>query len=239
MTSKKLTQRQARWALTLANYNFQISYRPGKGNGKADALTRRPGDRPAGDTDERQKYQFQTIITAQRIHLELRKDLEKTTEDPDPDDAEAELALIEFALQDQDNAILAPIGTGDSDDEEVEDLPEPLEARVREAQLEDATGKRIVHKLRAGDRRDYEITLAHATEKEGILYIDDKLWVPESIRTEVIEAVHATPETGHPGLAKTLFHLQKSYYWPYIHRIPYLLAYSTPPCGPCETNTLP
>jgi fructose/tagatose bisphosphate aldolase len=58
MTSKKLTRRQARWALTLANYNFQIAYRPGKANGKADALTRKPGDRPTGDIDERQKYQF-------------------------------------------------------------------------------------------------------------------------------------------------------------------------------------
>ena len=58
ITSKKLTRRQARWALTLANYNFQIAYRPGKANGKADALTRKPGDRPTGDTDERQKYQL-------------------------------------------------------------------------------------------------------------------------------------------------------------------------------------
>jgi hypothetical protein len=56
MTLKKLTRRQARWALTLANYNFQIAYRPGKANGKADALTRKPGDRLAGDTDERQKH---------------------------------------------------------------------------------------------------------------------------------------------------------------------------------------
>ena len=37
---------------------------------------------------------------AQRIHLELRKDLKKTTEDPNPNDAKSELVLIEFALQD-------------------------------------------------------------------------------------------------------------------------------------------
>ena len=71
MTTKKLTRRQARWALTLANYNFEIIYRPGKQNKKADALMRRPGDRPKGDNDDRQALQFQTIITADRLSPEL------------------------------------------------------------------------------------------------------------------------------------------------------------------------
>jgi hypothetical protein len=43
MTTKKLTRRQARWAEFLADYDFQITYRPGKQNEKADALTRLPG----------------------------------------------------------------------------------------------------------------------------------------------------------------------------------------------------
>jgi hypothetical protein len=209
MTSKKLTRRQARWALTLANYNFQIAYRPGKANGKADALTRKPGDRPTGDTDERQKYQFQTILTAKRIHPSLRAELETTAEDLDADATEAELALVDYALQDE--VLVSPIAVD-------EELPQPLEARIKEAQSADDTAKRVVQKLTNGDRKDHEVTLAHAIVKDGKLYIDKKLWVPESARTEVIEAVHSTPETGHPGLAKTLFHLQKSYYWPYMHR---------------------
>ena len=53
VTIKKLTRRQARWALTLANYNFEITYRPGKQNMKADSLTCRPGDRPEGNNDDR------------------------------------------------------------------------------------------------------------------------------------------------------------------------------------------
>jgi hypothetical protein len=217
MSTKKLTRRQARWALTLANYNFQIAYRPGKGNGKADALTRRPGDRPAGDTDERQKHQFQTILTAQRLSPEVKKDLERLADNPVQDDVEIEISLIDLDLQ--YDLLAAPVDTSEpEEDEEEETLPEPLEARVKSAQLEDVTAKRVLGKLRAGDRRDNEITLAHAANKDGILYIDNKLWVPEDIRTEVIEAVHATPETGHPGLAKTLFHLQKSYYWPYMHK---------------------
>ena len=79
MLTKKLTRRQARWALDLANYNFEIEYQPGKANMKADALTRKPGDRPANDTDERQKYQFQTILSRDRLSLEVIKDLETTS----------------------------------------------------------------------------------------------------------------------------------------------------------------
>ena len=56
MTTKKLTRRQAWWALTLADYNFQITYHLGTKNMKADALTCKLGDRPENDADERQKY---------------------------------------------------------------------------------------------------------------------------------------------------------------------------------------
>ena len=41
-TTKVLNQRQARWAQELAGYDFKIFFRPGKHNGKADYLSRRP-----------------------------------------------------------------------------------------------------------------------------------------------------------------------------------------------------
>ena len=78
---------------------------------------------------------------------------------------------------------------------------------MKAAQLTDDTAKRVVRKLLSGDRKDHEVTLAHAIVREGTLYIDNKLWVPECVRTKVIDSVHSMAETGHPGLAKTLFHL--------------------------------
>ena len=45
-TKALLNRRQARWAGQLAQYEFQIQFRPGKANGKADALTRRSGGLP-------------------------------------------------------------------------------------------------------------------------------------------------------------------------------------------------
>jgi hypothetical protein len=45
-TTKVLNRRQARWAQELAGVDFKIFYRPGKQNGKPDALSRRPEFRP-------------------------------------------------------------------------------------------------------------------------------------------------------------------------------------------------
>ena len=42
-TSKVLNRRQARWAERLSPFDFKIIYRKGDQNGKADALSRRPG----------------------------------------------------------------------------------------------------------------------------------------------------------------------------------------------------
>jgi len=54
MTKKLLNRRQARWSEILTWFDYEIVYRPGKSNGKADALMRRGGDLPEGG-DERLK----------------------------------------------------------------------------------------------------------------------------------------------------------------------------------------
>ena len=46
LTTKVLNQRQARWSEKLSAYNYNIMYRPGSKNGKADGLSRRSELRP-------------------------------------------------------------------------------------------------------------------------------------------------------------------------------------------------
>ncbi|CAJ2508458.1 Uu.00g134840.m01.CDS01, partial [Anthostomella pinea] len=69
MTTKLLTQRQARWAEFLSQFNFQIVYRSGKQSVKPDALSRRPWDTPSklNTTDSRVAARQQTILRASRI----------------------------------------------------------------------------------------------------------------------------------------------------------------------------
>lgn len=67
MTTKKLNRRQARWAEFLAEFDFKIAYQPGKIHDKADALTRRPGDKPSSEEDIRNKHMNQTLLPSSKL----------------------------------------------------------------------------------------------------------------------------------------------------------------------------
>ena len=56
-----MNRRQARWSEKLADYHFNIVYRPGKHGGKPDALTRRSGDLPK-EGDERLSSLNQAVL---------------------------------------------------------------------------------------------------------------------------------------------------------------------------------
>jgi len=71
MTKKLLNWRQARWAQFLSRFDYEIVYCPGKSNGKADALRRRPGDLPEGG-DERLKTMEQVVLKPENLPEQLR-----------------------------------------------------------------------------------------------------------------------------------------------------------------------
>jgi hypothetical protein len=72
MTTKRLTRRQVRWAEFLADFYFQITYRPGKSNIKADSLTCRSQDLLEGPQDDCQKEMIRTILTTDQLYLEIQ-----------------------------------------------------------------------------------------------------------------------------------------------------------------------
>lgn len=67
MTTKQLSRRQARWSEFLSRFDFKITYRPGKQGEKPDALTRRSGDLPTEEGDERLRQQRQAVLKAHNL----------------------------------------------------------------------------------------------------------------------------------------------------------------------------
>ena len=67
MTTKKLMPRQTRWAEFLSEFNFIISYQSGKKNDKANALTRKPGNRLTNKEDEQLEHQMQVLLPSERF----------------------------------------------------------------------------------------------------------------------------------------------------------------------------
>jgi hypothetical protein len=55
----------------LTRFDYEIVYQPGKLNGKADALTRRPGDLPEGG-DERLKNMEQVVLKPHNVPEQLK-----------------------------------------------------------------------------------------------------------------------------------------------------------------------
>ena len=75
MTTKQLNRRQARWAEFLSEFNFRITYRPGKEGEKPDTLTRLAQDKLKGVEDARQQHQFQTLLKADQLDDDVKKAL--------------------------------------------------------------------------------------------------------------------------------------------------------------------
>jgi hypothetical protein len=75
MIIKKLNKRQTRWVELLANFDFEITYQAEKIHEKANVLTRRSNDRLENETDERNKYMYQTLFSANRLNDKLKKNL--------------------------------------------------------------------------------------------------------------------------------------------------------------------
>lgn len=68
-TTRSLNRRQARWYLFLSEFDFVLTYRPGKLNGKADSLSRRPDYLPSGGEDDMQENMVQVIKPSQLMAL--------------------------------------------------------------------------------------------------------------------------------------------------------------------------
>ena len=75
MTTKQLTARQARWAEALSEYYFIITYRPGKDNVQADALTRR-NDEVASQDQLKKEIRQQILLTADKLDPRIVQELE-------------------------------------------------------------------------------------------------------------------------------------------------------------------
>jgi hypothetical protein len=83
MTKKLLNRRQARCSEFLTRFEYEIVSRPGKSNGKADALTRRPGDLPEGG-DERIKNMGQGVLKPHNLQEQLRISANEMSEQDHP-----------------------------------------------------------------------------------------------------------------------------------------------------------
>ena len=187
-TVRKLSERQMRWQLILSKFNPVIQYRPGKEGVLPDALTRRDQDIPQ-DGDERLNYRMAQLIPAGMI---------------------------------RGNAIrLAPVTAVDSVQRTFTDR---LRRLWDEGKAQDKDFEQLTAVVRRGERvfptdltSPVKVSVSDCTvDDNGYLRFRGRLWVPnyEPLRTAIIQELHDSVLSGHPGKNGTITVVSREFFWP-------------------------
>ncbi|KAL0162325.1 hypothetical protein M9458_041721, partial [Cirrhinus mrigala] len=96
-SAKTLNHRQARWALFFTRFHFQVTYRPGSQNTKADALSR--VHEPGQPTNPPEPVLPTSIIVAPVAWDILTEITEAQTQDPPPAECPANLTYVPLSLR--------------------------------------------------------------------------------------------------------------------------------------------
>ena len=201
MKQKALNPRQARWALRLAAYDFEIFHRPGKLN-PADAPSRRPDYEGASPLNT-------TLLPTLQNKLSLWEDKN--------DSRQKELiAAMTPAFQIAGIQVVVPR-------REIKGVPEtayeepkrPMKSLIRQLQPHDKWMQSFKENMGPTQERPRNRSQAWNLDSEGLLRHNNRLYIPcdQGLREELINNCHDDPLAGHFGAAKTQELLSRKYYW--------------------------
>ena len=190
MTTKELNRRQVRWAQFLADYNFVLEHRPGKLNVIADALSRREQDElDIGDKE----HMKQCLLPSHLFALIQSKD--KMVEEL----SELEKQIAEANANDEYFLLTVKWMYTFKD--------------VNRPQYPPNSGR--LSKLVATPADD-ELTDEGFFEEDGLLYYQERLYVPKDMRLVIMKSRHDLLAAGHFGTKKTAHLIERDYWWPHM-----------------------
>lgn len=260
-TTKKLQRRQIRWNEQLAGYRFKIVYRPGKKNGKADALTRRTQDQVTAE-DERDRYRYQTLLPAERLGASARhwvsEEAQRESETPQigaitrsrrrEQEANAEYEPVDHESADHETN--DQYDSGSLDDSRSNNGGSDTKSNASHSDDEDGNDddydSGIIEDVQSANRgqscemdqlREQASTVPSYEVKQGLLHVADRLYVPEqnNLRERLIRYTHQQPMMGHPGTARLWSALSTQYYFPKMRE---MIAREVKACHLCNQGRI-
>lgn len=232
-TTRKLKERQMRWAEELGQYNFTIRYRPGKEGTQPDVLSRREQDMPQ-DADSRYTHREACLLKPEQLEgfNEIRvlrlgigvavaeskviRNEEEAGEVTQRADGEGE----EREVGNEEKEVGSTTGARDKDTNDETDMSLAKQwITVRE---EDGTLREAIAALREGARRfppnlGIKASVSECSvDDSGDLRFRERRWVPNSepLRTRIVQETHDCWEAGHPGREITYALVARQFYWP-------------------------
>jgi hypothetical protein len=212
-----LNERQIRWMELLSQFNYTISYRPGRENTIADILSRKD-ELTLTQKAAREKERTRTLFSPDAIVLwdgSLRRSVQALNTAPHIDTLAPQVYIGQMLTPDgvPNRTVPPPVVELDlSPVVAVEDLDTIAEALHQNK----ITSEFEVERARAlaGD----PIWSIHPTL--GLLLHEGRLVVPKvgNLQTRVIRQAHDTTATAHPGQTKSKALIKRLFWWPRMSR---------------------
>ena len=154
-----------------------ITYRDGKSNIKADALTRQAGSIPTDPTDERLLYQNRVLLNPEQF-----LDAPAPT---NPIEAKPDYIEINDVIPDPDLS------------------EETIHNQIRHCIAQDEEAQRVAEAIRRKDKKVRtnrgKLRLNDARIEDRLIWFQNRIWVPEPCIIKVIQEAYSQLATGHPG----------------------------------------
>ena len=161
---------------------------------------------------------MQVLLPLERLELQLIK----VTDQPKGAKVAADTKKVETKPQDLHKKITDHSESVIHDSKEVtndseavmDDLP-TLPDRVKQSNQANALFAKVREYLanpKAHDRPD--VYLQGSRVENGLLFKENKLWVADDLRLDVIREVHDQPAVRYVGTRKTILLIQQHYFWP-------------------------
>ena len=215
MRLQRLNRRQARWSLELSEFNFKLSYAPGKDN-PADAPLHHPDFIP-GDGDIVKEINWQTLLSPEQTEWLWTK-ATSTSSAPALTGPSATAPPVTLT------APSPPVTTTAPSPPATTTAPSPpvttAPALADNAHISQDEWEKAIHSGKKG----WEIL-------NGVPFFRHKIYVLPELRGRILHEHHDSLLMGHLGRSKTLSLISRDYNWPLISKEVQLYVWS---CNTCQ-----
>uniref|UniRef100_A0A3B1JKD5 Gypsy retrotransposon integrase-like protein 1 n=1 Tax=Astyanax mexicanus TaxID=7994 RepID=A0A3B1JKD5_ASTMX len=201
---------EQRWVAQMAEYNFDISYKPGRQNANADVLSRLPAHEEPEAKDTGKDF---ILINTEEVRACLWPAAERREVEP----------AVHVAVQASIRKGVSGYSWGEIEEQQKcdPDIRPVYSAVLRGKNLSPAEQRAMTPKLRKLSKQFDRLKLRHGALFRCICHPRDgegvwQLIVPESLQRKVYESQHE--HGGHFGERSTLEMMRQSYYWPSMSR---------------------
>jgi len=201
MIIKELIRWQTKWAEKLFEYNFKIIYQSEKQNLKVDVLIRMSNVKLIEANDDWKLYQHQMLLSESKFELQ-------SIEADQEDDQKSDSDLTQILLR-SDSESKQELKANEDSIKEVISIQNQTVVENQMNQL--CIDIQAVMKQNKKTCQDIDLNKCRVLNK--VLWKDDRLWVSQSIITQLIREAHNLLISDHSDMNRTLDLLRQSYCW--------------------------